>query len=149
MKTYIEPTTGEIFSFADDIALTKAKTYPGTPDTIILYKGVIPDSTFDYKDGAWVQDLGKAKAETLSQWKKATNLAISNIEVTHNDVVYQGDRTSQEEMQRAITVLVGDAVVKWRAKDNKSYEINKSDLKKIMTESKKQQQTLLFTDYPG
>ena len=70
---------------------------------------------------------------------------VDNIEVIYNGVVYQGDEISQSRMSRAIAGLPDDTTtIKWRAKDNTSHELNKSDLKQILYLAGQEQTRIWF-----
>lgn len=57
---------------------------------------------------------------------------VENIEVTYNNVVYQGDEKSQDRMSRAIVGMDDDDTIEWTAKDNSKVVLLRSDLKQIL-----------------
>ena len=85
-------------------------------------------------DYEWdVDDWKLSDSAILNQWKANRSEAVSNIEVTHNDVVYQGDEESQTRMSRAIIGLPDDVTtIPWTAKDNSPHELTRVDLTSIL-----------------
>lgn len=82
--------------------------------------------------------------------KKDTNVKynrmtlVSEIEVTYQGIIYQGDETSQDRMSRAINGLPDNtATIYWKAKDNSSQELTRLDLKEILFLAV-QKQTLIW-----
>ena len=77
--------------------------------------------------------------------KKAKAVAVENIEVEYNGVVYQGDETSQDRMSRAINGMPDDTTtISWMAKDNSSQELNRLDLKEILFLAVQEQTRIWF-----
>jgi len=94
------------------------------------------------KDGT--PDLAKINAIKLKQsittWKKDRQQKVDNIEVTYNNIVYQGDETSQSRMTKAITALPDDTTtIPWTAKDNSTQSLTRADLKAILLDAGTQQ----------
>ena len=105
------------------------------------------DSNYTYK----VENGGVVKTERtdeiyLKQISKANRtVAVENIEVEYNGVVYQGDETSQDRMSRAINGLPDDVTtISWRAEDNSSHELTRVDLKEILFMAGQEQTRIWF-----
>lgn len=82
-----------------------------------------------------------------NQWKGQRQVLVDNIEVTYNDVVYQGDETSQDRMSRAINGLPDDtSTVYWKAKDNSKQKLNKMQLKEILYLAGQEQTRIWFNE---
>ena len=59
--------------------------------------------------------------------------AVDNLEVTYEDIIYQGDEVSQGRMSRAILALPDDTTTTlWIAKDNTPMQLTKVDLSSIL-----------------
>ena len=59
--------------------------------------------------------------------------AVDNLEVTYEDIIYQGDEVSQGRMSRAILALPDDTTTTlWIAKDNTPVQLTKVDLSSIL-----------------
>jgi len=70
---------------------------------------------------------------------------VLNIEVTYNNVVYQGDEKSQDRMSRAINGLPDDTtIINWKAKDNSTQALTRLDLKEILFLAGQEQTKILF-----
>jgi len=79
----------------------------------------------------------------IKSWKKDRQQKVDNIEVTYNNVVYQGDETSQTRMTKAITALPDDTTtIDWIAKDNSVQSLTRVDLKTILLDAGTQQSIL-------
>ena len=83
--------------------------------------------------------------------KKDTNVKynrmtlVSEIEVMYQEVIYQGDETSQDRMSRAINGLPDDTTtISWKAKDNSIQELNRLDLKEILFLAGQEQTRIWF-----
>ena len=74
----------------------------------------------------------KTKEELLKEWKEQRQKKVDNIEVTYNNVVYQGDELSQTRIARAITAMGDSDSIDWIAKDNTIHKLTKDDLKAIL-----------------
>lgn len=104
-----------------------------------------------FKNIKTAEELAAEKAQAdyvaaLAAWKQQREELVTNIEVTHNGVIYQGDETSQDRMSRAINALPDDtATVPWVAKDNSVQNLTKPDLKTILFAAG-QEQTLIWND---
>ena len=72
------------------------------------------------------------KSYNEQNYKAIRQNLVDNIEVTYNDVVYQGDEKSQDRMSRAIVGMDDDDTIEWTAKDNSKVTLLKSDLKQIL-----------------
>ena len=82
----------------------------------------------------------KTKAQIIAEWKQDRQQKVDNIEVTYNNVVYQGDETSQTRMTKAITALPDDdTTIDWIAKDNSIQSLTRVDLKAILLDASTQQ----------
>jgi len=82
----------------------------------------------------------KTKAQIIAEWKQDRQQKVDNIEVTYNNVVYQGDETSQTRITKAITALPDDTTtVDWIAKDNSVQSLTRIDLKAILLDAGTQQ----------
>ena len=99
----------------------------------------------------WVQPLGQEgnptqfqlDAQALANWKESRQLAVESIEVTYDQVVYQGDEISQGRMSRSIAALPDDVMtVPWVAKDNSVHHLNKAQLKAILLDAGNQQSAI-------
>lgn len=85
----------------------------------------------------------KQYQEELTSWKQQRQVAVDNIEVTYNNVVYQGDEVSQTRMSRAIAALPDDVTtIDWVAKDNSVRQLNKGDLQAILVDAGIQQSAI-------
>lgn len=80
-----------------------------------------------------------------NQWKAERQSKVDNIEVELNDVIYQGDETSQTRIARAVSVMEDTDTTMWVAKDNSVNELSKADLKYILREAGIKQ-TLIWND---
>jgi hypothetical protein len=90
------------------------------------------------------------QSDSLLDWKDSRALAVNNIEVTHNSIVYQGDEESQTRMARAILALPDDsATIPWTAKDNSVIQLTKIDLLSILTDAGSKQSLLWNTNRPN
>ena len=70
---------------------------------------------------------------------------VSEIEVMYQEVIYQGDETSQDRMSRAINGLPDDTTtMSWKAKDNSMQELNRLDLKEILFLAGQEQTRIWF-----
>lgn len=67
-------------------------------------------------------------------WKIQRDIKVSNIKVTVDDMVFDGDETSQNRMTRAITALVAANVpsTMWTLADNTSVEVTVEQLQKAL-----------------
>ena len=92
------------------------------------------DSNFTYK----VLNNEIVKSERVdnfyinSKKKLSRQEFVNNIEITYNNVVYQGDEKSQDRMSRAIVGMDDDDTIEWTAKDNSKVTLLRSDLKQIL-----------------
>ena len=78
--------------------------------------------------------------QSITAWKQNRQQKVENIEVTYNNVVYQGDETSQTRMTKAITALPDDSTtINWIAKDNSVQSLTRVDLKAILLDAGTQQ----------
>jgi len=78
--------------------------------------------------------------QSITTWKQDRQQKVENIEVTYNNVVYQGDETSQTRMTKAITALPDDSTtIDWIAKDNSVQSLTRVDLKAILLDAGTQQ----------
>lgn len=75
------------------------------------------------------------KYAEYQNWKTERQNKVDNLEITHNDIIYQGDETSQTRMSRAISVMNDTETTEWVAKDNSIQILNKSDLSDILKEA--------------
>lgn len=107
------------------------------------------DSNFTYK----VLNNEIVKSERadnlyLNQVKKQNRqILVDNIEVTYNDIVYQGDEKSQDRISRAINGLPDNTTtMQWKAKDNSTQELNKLDLKEILFLAGQEQTRIWFLE---
>ena len=70
---------------------------------------------------------------------------VSEIEVIYQEVIYQGDETSQDRMSRAINGLPDDTTtISWKAKDNSIQELTRLDLKEILFLAGQEQTRIWF-----
>lgn len=92
------------------------------------------DSNFTYKiENNEITKNERTDSSYLSYKRKLSKQNIvENIEVTYNDVVYQGDEKSQDRMSRAIVGSDDDDTIEWTAKDNSKVVLLRSDLKQIL-----------------
>lgn len=65
-------------------------------------------------------------------YKSIRQNLVDNIEITYNEVVYQGDEISQDRMSRYINGINDIDIVLWIAKDNSKVSLTKEDLKQIL-----------------
>ena len=78
--------------------------------------------------------------QSITAWKQDRQQKVDAIEVTYNDIVYQGDETSQTRMTKAITALPDDdTTIDWTAKDNSTQSLTRVDLKAILLDAGTQQ----------
>lgn len=66
------------------------------------------------------------------EFKIERQAAINNLEVIYNEVIYQGDETSQSRMGRKILAMSDTDAIDWVAKDNSIHELSKADLQEIL-----------------
>lgn len=90
---------------------------------------------WDYTQNKWVEDERIKKETEYQNWKTERQNKVDNLEITHNDIIYQGDETSQIRMSRAISVMNDTETTEWVAKDNSIQILNKSDLSDILKEA--------------
>lgn len=82
------------------------------------------------KESQYLDILNEAK---LQSWKESRGDKVANITVTYQDVVYQGDETSQTRMSRAIVSLPDDTtILPWVSLDNSTHLLTSSDLQAIL-----------------
>lgn len=63
-----------------------------------------------------------------------------------NNVVYQGDETSQDRMSRAINGLPDNmTTISWKASDNSSHELTRVGLKEILFLAGQEQTRIWFS----
>ena len=106
------------------------------------------DSNYTYKiENNEVVKTERSDSAYLSQVSKANRtIAVGNIEVSYQGILYQGDETSQDRMSRAINGLPDDiATVAWKAKDNSSKELTRLDLKEILFLAGQEQTRIWFS----
>lgn len=112
--------------------------YAYSPETqnaySVLFNGEIPkgSGTLFYDNGTlfFVENLD---LEYIKMYLKNNRQNIvENIEVTYNNVVYQGDEKSQDRLSRAIVGMDDDDTIEWTAKDNSKVVLLRSDLKQIL-----------------
>lgn len=90
---------------------------------------------WDYTQNKWVEDERIKKETEYQNWKTERQNKVDNLEITHNDIIYQGDETSQTRMSRAISIMNDTETTEWVAKDNSIQILNKSDLSDILKEA--------------
>ena len=92
------------------------------------------NSNFSYKiENNEITKNERTDSSYLSYKRKLSKQNIvENIEVTYNDVVYQGDEKSQDRMSRAIVGMDDDDTIEWTTKDNSKVTLLRSDLKQIL-----------------
>ena len=73
--------------------------------------------------------------QIYNNWKSERQNKVDNLEVVHNDIVYQGDEVSQTRIARAIAVMDDTETTQWVAKDNSIQTLNKADLSAILKEA--------------
>jgi len=79
------------------------------------------------------------------QWKMQRQTLVDNIEVAYNNIVYQGDETSQDRMSRAINGLPDDTtIINWKAKDNSTQALTRPELKEILFLAGQEQTKIWF-----
>jgi len=84
-------------------------------------------------------------AYVKQQWKIQRQSLVDDIEVTYNNVVYQGDETSQDRMSRAINGLPDDTtIINWKAKDNSTQALTRPELKEILFLAGQEQTKIWF-----
>ena len=120
----------------------------------------VPNSTGNrhYRDVAvWLEtnlaepEFNQTELDTqaYNDWKASRTTAVSEIEVTYDSVVYQGDEISQERMSRAITAAADDVeTIGWIAKDNSINLLTRVDLKIILKDAGDQQSALWVDGRP-
>ncbi|OCR88880.1 hypothetical protein CFT12S00416_05505 [Campylobacter fetus subsp. testudinum] len=118
-----------------------------------VYKGV-------KKDRDDKAEIIKLKEYEL--WKVSRANAVENIEVTlnnckpygtdesDNEVIFQGDETSQNRIARALSVASSASLTStlWTAKNNKVYELKIEQLAQILLKAGQAQTALWNTDRP-
>lgn len=87
---------------------------------------------FLVKDFRTDEEIKQAEYQT---WKSERQYKVDNLEVTYNEVIYQGDELSQTRMSRAVSVMDDNETTQWVAKDNSIQVLNKADLSTILKES--------------
>ena len=106
------------------------------------------DSNFIYKvENGVVVKTERIDESYLKQISKASRtILVESIEVKYNGIIYQGDETSQDRMNRAINGLPDDiATILWKAKDNSSHELTRLDLKEILFLAGQEQTRIWFS----
>jgi len=84
----------------------------------------------------------------IQKWKKERQEKVDNIEVTYNNVVYQGDELSQTRIARAITAMGDSDTIDWVAKDNSVHPLTKDDLKAILLKAGQEQSKIWVEGRP-
>ena len=108
-----------------------------------------------YKNGEYVKSVQGNEEQCLSNvekgetWEEITSfpcfsvqdsstvkydkdVAVSNIEIKYNGVVYQGDEISQNRMSRTINGMLDTDTIMWTAKNNSKVELTKEELIQIL-----------------
>ena len=148
MKVIANKTTRQIYSLVEDTGEVKIDLLQ-IKDYIILDIEDAVSSYIEYDEGiipVFRELTGVELAPYLNiESKKARAVAVENIEVEYNGVIYQGDETSQDRMSRAINGLPDDVtVIYWKAKDNSSQELTRLDLKEILFLAGQEQTRIWF-----
>ena len=111
----------------DSYTFDSSKTYKVENERVVSY---------DRTDDAYVSMVKKSNRQVL----------VDSIEVTYNEVIYQGDETSQDRMSRSINGLPDDiTTILWKAKDNSSHEVTRLDLKEILFLAGQEQTKIWFS----
>lgn len=91
----------------------------------------------------------KTQEQLLNEWKASRQLAVDNIEVLHNGVIYQGDEISQTRISRAMSVMTDtDVFDGWIAKDNTPHSLTKADFAAILKDAGIQQSLIWSAGRP-
>ena len=136
VKAFWEPRASNEDLAFDTNGFPYVKTYAMQADgTRYIHYLDTPD-----ENGVYQPDNVKINADisisTYNEWKTARNDAVDNIEVTYNNVVYQGDEKSQDRMARAIIALHDNTTtIDWVAKDNSITPLTKIDLQSILVQA--------------
>lgn len=102
----------------------------------------------DLQDNPVYTDAEQFVIDT-NNWKASRDLFVSNIEVNHNGVLFQGDEISQGRMARTIVALPTDeALIPWVAKDNSVHDLTRIDLKAILLSAGTAQSNIWNTARP-
>lgn len=88
------------------------------------------------------------KTQKLQEWKTNRTELVQNIEITYNEVIYQGDEKSQDRMSRAINGLQDTDTIQWVAKDNSVHDLLKEDLISILSLAGNEQSRLWIEGKP-
>lgn len=79
----------------------------------------------------------------VTAWKADRQAQVDNIEVLHNEIIFQGDENSQGRMSRSINALPDDTTTaNWVAKDNSEVPLTKPDLQAILFDAGQQQSAI-------
>jgi len=96
-----------------------------------------------------IDELHKKELDKkIQKWKKERQKKVDNIEVTYDNVVYQGDELSQTRIARAITAMSDSDSIDWIAKDNTIHKLTKDDLKAILLKASQEQAKLWVEGRP-
>ena len=154
---YFKNTKNEIFAYDDEQVkqgygknlekLEKGEFYDSISKSIKPYKleGFIEvkrdENNSIISPQELIDELNKQKLlKKTIKWKKERQTKVDNIEVTYNNIVYQGDEISQTRMARAIMALPDDTTtINWVAKDNSVQKLTRVDLKAILLDAGSQQ----------
>jgi len=95
--------------------------------------GFIPNGFTEYTVGAEPQELKDAlaledKEKEFLAWKESRAKAVSEIKVTVDNMVFDGDETSQTRMSRAITSLRDNETQPWTLANDENVLVTKEQL---------------------
>jgi len=97
----------------------------------------IPDGFIEYAVGSEPQALKDAlaleeKEKVFLLWKESRATAVKEIKVTVDNMVFDGDETSQTRMSRAITSLNDGEITTWTLANNDNVSVTKEQLKEAL-----------------
>lgn len=135
---HIENKTNKLLGWYDKEVYTKIPT-PNIEVEEKVWQEAININANCYENGKFIvkdfrtnEEIKQAEYET---WKQERQNKVDNLEVTYNEVVYQGDELSQARVSRAIAVMNDTETTQWVAKDNSIQILNKADLSAILKEA--------------
>jgi hypothetical protein len=105
------------------------------------------DSKYTYKieDGVVIKNQRTDEIYLKAISRANRDLAVSNILVEYQGVVYQGDEISQDRMNRAINGLPDDiTTITWKDVDNNFQQLTRIDLKEILFLAGQEQTRIWF-----
>ena len=142
---YYTDTNGNLYANPTNLDGLVEVTNPVREDGTLLPKHENLGTVETKEDGSYygyylqdgTPDVSKIAELEATQAREAFKAqrqeAVDNLEVTYEDIIYQGDEVSQGRMSRAILALPDDTTTTlWIAKDNTPVQLTKGDLSIIL-----------------